>query len=120
MTALRLRDRLAQFKAERILLVDDLKRLTAAYLASGGAAHLGSHYKVIDVLARAGLFRTRAVLVGPHAFVSIGAALGLTWSAATIATADNTGRWTCDGDPSLALVRRRPSIGIQPAQAGGQ
>jgi len=42
----------------------------------GGAAHIGAHFKIVDALARAGLFRAGAVLVGSHAFVSIGAALG--------------------------------------------
>ncbi|HEY1954851.1 MAG TPA: GSU2403 family nucleotidyltransferase fold protein [Polyangiaceae bacterium] len=66
----------------------DLERITAAYVASGGARHQGAHFAVIDTLARAGIFRAGAVLVGSHAFVSIGAALGTSSDAATIATAD--------------------------------
>ena len=69
-------------------ILADLERITAAYVASGGARHQGAHFSVVDALARAGLFRAGAVLVGSHAFVSIGAALGVTWSAATIATTD--------------------------------
>ncbi len=68
---------------------DDLERLTAAYVvASGGAANQAAHFKVVDALARAGLFRAGAVLVGSHAFVSIGAALGVTFAAQEAATAD--------------------------------
>jgi hypothetical protein len=37
----------------------------------------------------AGIFRAGAVLVGSHAFVSIGAALGVSWSGETVATADD-------------------------------
>ena|SRR6476620_5667498 len=43
---------------------------------------------VVDALARAGLFRAGVLLVGSHAFVSIGAALGVSWSAEDAATAD--------------------------------
>jgi hypothetical protein len=42
----------------------------------------------VDALARAGLFRAGVLLVGSHAFVSIGAALGVSWSAEDAATAD--------------------------------
>jgi len=81
-----LRDALVARKEPSILA--DLERITAAYVASGGARHQGAHFAVVDALARAGLFRAGAVLVGSHAFVSLGAALGVSWDAATIATAD--------------------------------
>lgn len=83
-----LRDALVERKQRRATLLEDLERLCAAYVASGGASHLGSHFKIVDALARAGLFRAGAVLVGSHAFVSIGASLGVTWSADESATAD--------------------------------
>lgn len=83
-----LRTTLAATKARRRPILEDLERLTAAYLASGGARHQANHFKVVDALARAGLFRSGAILVGSHAFVSIGAALGVSWSSETIATAD--------------------------------
>jgi hypothetical protein len=57
-------------------------------VASGGARHIGGHFKIVDALARAGLFRAGAVLVGSHAFVSIGAALGVSFDAASAASAD--------------------------------
>ena len=83
-----LRDSLAAYKGRRKSIVDDLERLTAAYIASGGPRHLGQHFRVVDALARAGLFRAGVLLVGSHAFVSIGAALGVSWSAEDAATAD--------------------------------
>ena len=83
-----LRQSLEEYKKRRRPILVDLQRLSAAYLASGGAAHLGSHFPIVDALARAGLFRAGAVLVGSHAFVSIGAALGVSWSGDTVATAD--------------------------------
>jgi hypothetical protein len=83
-----LRDTLAAYKERRGPIVEDLERLTAAYVASGGARHLGQHFRLVDALARAGLFRAGVLLVGSHAFVSIGAALGVSWSAEDAATAD--------------------------------
>lgn len=69
-------------------VLDDLRRLTAAYLASGGVRHQQAHFRVMETLVRAGIFRAGAVLVGSHAFVSIGAALGVSWSTETASTAD--------------------------------
>ncbi|HEY8077154.1 MAG TPA: GSU2403 family nucleotidyltransferase fold protein [Labilithrix sp.] len=86
--ARQLRDALVRYKEGRRAIVDDLERIAAAYVASGGARHQGDHFKIVDALARAGVFRAGAVLVGSHAFVSIGAALGVSWTADTIATAD--------------------------------
>jgi hypothetical protein len=83
-----LREALAAYKERRASIVQDLQRLTAAYVASGGPRHLGPHFRVVDALARAGVFRAGVVLVGSHAFVSIGAALGVSWSAEDAATAD--------------------------------
>ena len=83
-----LRDALLRYKEQRRPILADLKRLTATYVASGGARHYGQHYKVVDALARAGLFRAGAVLVGSHAFVSIGATIGVSFTADTTATAD--------------------------------
>lgn len=83
-----LRDALAAYKDRRAPIIQDLQRLTAAYVASGGARHLGHHFRIVDALARAGLFRTGVLLVGSHAFVSIGASLGVSWSAEDAGTAD--------------------------------
>lgn len=83
-----LRESLEKYKERRRPILADLQRLSAAYVASGGAAHLGAHFAIVDALARAGLFRAGALLIGSHAFVSIGAALGVTWTGDTVATAD--------------------------------
>jgi hypothetical protein len=83
-----LRDALAAYKNRRGPIIEDLERLTAAYIASGGPRHIGQHFRVVDALARAGLFRAGVLLVGSHAFVSIGASLGVSWSAEDAATAD--------------------------------
>lgn len=83
-----LREALEQYKERRRPILADLQRLSAAYLSSGGASHLGNHFPIVDAVARAGIFRAGALLVGSHAFVSIGAALGVSWSGDTIATAD--------------------------------
>lgn len=79
---------LSASKARRVDLLPDQERLAAAYVASGGARHQGAHFKVVEALARSGLFHAGAVLVGSHAFVSIGCALGVLWSAEIAATAD--------------------------------
>lgn len=86
--AIALRDALVRYKKEVGPAVEEIERLTAAYVASGGARHIGAHFRVVDALARAGLFRMGVVLVGSHAFVSIGAALGVSWSADVAGTAD--------------------------------
>src|SRR3970040_2684759 len=43
-TARALRDTLVQRKAQRATILEDLERLSAAYVASGGAAHIGAHF----------------------------------------------------------------------------
>lgn len=83
-----LRDVLVAQKERGAAAISDLRRLTAAYLASGGSRHQQGHFRVIEALARAGVFRAGAVLVGSHAFVSIGAALGVSWSSDVASTAD--------------------------------
>lgn len=70
-----LRDALAAYKGRRGPIVEDLERLTAAYVASGGPRHLGQHFRVVDALARAGLFRAGVLLVGSHAFVGLSSGL---------------------------------------------
>lgn len=86
--ARKVRDTLATYKDRRGPIIEDLESLTAAYIASGGPRHVGQHFRVVDALARAGLFRAGLLLVGSHAFVSIGASLGVSWSAQDAATAD--------------------------------
>ena len=59
--------------------IDALKSTTGAFLASGGMAVESAHFKVIENLARAGLFSKGLALVGSHAFTSIGNMLGVRW-----------------------------------------
>ncbi len=66
-------------RAEQAELYDGLKRASAAFLASGGMPNEPTHFRVMDKLAMAGLFRKGLVLVGSHAFVSLGNALGVRW-----------------------------------------
>jgi hypothetical protein len=71
--------RMRSQKRERADLLDGLKRASAAFLAAGGMRNEPSHFRVMDKLALAGLFRKGLVLVGSHGFVSIGNALGVRW-----------------------------------------
>ncbi|MFA7269781.1 MAG: GSU2403 family nucleotidyltransferase fold protein, partial [Sterolibacterium sp.] len=72
--------RLETQRQEHAELSEGLKRASAAFLASGGMSNEPSHFRVMDKLAQAGLFRKGLVLVGSHGFVSIGNALGVRWN----------------------------------------
>jgi hypothetical protein len=52
---------------------------TRAFVASGGMSMEAAHFRVMEHLARAGLFRKGLVLVGSHAFTALGNLLGLRW-----------------------------------------
>ena len=56
-----------------------LKSTTRAFVASGGMSMEAAHFRVMEHLARAGLFRKGLVLVGSHAFTALGNLLGLRW-----------------------------------------
>lgn len=60
-------------------LTESLKASARAFVGSGGMAIEPSHFKVIESLARAGLFSKGVVLVGSHAFTAIGNMLGVRW-----------------------------------------
>lgn len=60
-------------------LTESLKATTRAFVGSGGMTIELSHFKVIENLARAGLFSKGVVLVGSHAFTAIGNMLGVQW-----------------------------------------
>lgn len=51
-----------------------LKSTTRAFVASGGMSMEAAHFRVMEHLARAGLFRKGLVLVGSHAFTALGIA----------------------------------------------
>ena len=71
--------RLETQRGNREQLLDGLKRASAAFLASGGMSNEPAHFRVMEKLAMAGLFRKNLVLIGSHGFVSIGNALGVRW-----------------------------------------
>lgn len=60
-------------------LLDGLKRAASAFLASGGMANEPAHFRVMEKLSMAGLFRKGLILVGSHGFVSLGNSLGVQW-----------------------------------------
>lgn len=68
-------------------LTESLKATTRAFVGSGGMAIELSHFKVIESLARAGLFSKGVVLVGSHAYTAIGNVLGVRWGQ-TLKTTD--------------------------------
>lgn len=72
-------EELLQRKRMAAEAIDSLKIATKAYVASGGIAIEAAHFKVVETLARAGLFNKGIVLVGSHAFASIGNMLGVRW-----------------------------------------
>lgn len=72
-------DDLLQRKQTAEEAIDSLKIVTKAYVASGGMAIESAHFKVLETLARAGLFNKGVVLVGSHAFAGIGNMLGVRW-----------------------------------------
>lgn len=60
--------------------VNSLKITTRAYVASGGMSAESAHFKIIEILARTGIFSKGLVVVGSHAFAAIGNMLGVRWS----------------------------------------
>ena len=72
-------ERMHAQRAERQELFKGLQQTARAFLASGGMSNEPAHFRVMDKLASAGLFRKGLVLVGSHAFVALGNALGVRW-----------------------------------------
>lgn len=72
-------DRLKTRKHEASEAIAALKASTRAFVASGGMSMEAAHFRVMEHLAQAGLFRKGLVLVGSHAFTAIGNLLGLRW-----------------------------------------
>jgi len=65
-----------------------LKRLSAQVKAGLGMVTDKSMYRVIHGLADAGVFRNSGVLIGTHAFQTIGVMLGKRWPTDSMATSD--------------------------------
>src|SRR5574343_87628 len=72
-------DRLKARKEEASEAIAALKSKTKAFVASGGMSMEAAHFRVMEHLAWAGLFRKGFVLVGSHAFTALGNLLGLRW-----------------------------------------
>lgn len=66
----------------------NLKRLSAQVKAGLGIVTDKSMYRVIHALTDAGVFRNGGVLIGTHAFQTIGVMLGRRWSSDSMATSD--------------------------------
>ncbi|UCV24670.1 GSU2403 family nucleotidyltransferase fold protein [Ferribacterium limneticum] len=56
-----------------------LRATTRAFVGSGGMSVEPAHFKVLEWLARCGLFSKGVVVVGSHAFAGIGNSLGVRW-----------------------------------------
>lgn len=81
----------AGFERDRSEVAPDLERVRrlSALVRAGGVATTDSpSARVIRALADAGMFAAGAVLVGTHAFVSLGNLLGVRWSVGGIRTHD--------------------------------
>lgn len=72
-------ERLKERKAEASEAIAALRATTRAFVASGGMNMESAHFRVMEHLAQAGLFRKSLVLVGSHAFTALGNLLGLRW-----------------------------------------
>jgi len=72
-------ERLKTRKAEASEAIAALRATTRAFVASGGMSVESAHFRVMEHLAQAGLFRKGLVLVGSHAFTALGNLLGLRW-----------------------------------------
>ena len=72
-------ERLKTRKAEASEAITALRATTRAFVASGGMNMESAHFRVMEHLAQAGLFRKALVLVGSHAFTALGNLLGLRW-----------------------------------------
>jgi len=81
----------AKFARERTELRADLARLarlTAQLRAGGVNTTDGPSGRVLRSLSDSGLFEAGAVLVGTHAFVTLGNLLGVRWGAGAVRTQD--------------------------------
>ena len=59
--------------------IAELRTTTRSFVASGGMSVESAHFKILEWLARSGLFSKGVVVVGSHAFAAIGNALGVRW-----------------------------------------
>lgn len=59
--------------------ISGLRHTTRSFIASGGMSIESAHFKILEWLARSGLFSKGVVVVGSHAFTAIGNSLGVRW-----------------------------------------
>src|SRR4051812_49336453 len=80
--------RFAEAQAEIAPDLDRVRRLAAQLRAGGCNLTDGPSARVIRSLAEAGIFSAGAVLVGTHAFVTLGNVLGARWASGALRTQD--------------------------------
>ena len=68
--------------------IEGMKRTSAAYRGAGGQINEPSHFKIISLLARQGLFQKGVFIIGSHGFLSICNALGISASTPFLRTTD--------------------------------
>ena len=81
----------ARFAIERDAAADDtasISRLVALLRAGGALGTDAASARVLQALADAAVFRYDGVLIGTHAFVVLGNALGVTWRGGSLRTQD--------------------------------
>lgn len=79
---------LEQRKTSAAEAKQSLAGLVRAFVATGGMANQPEHFRVMDALGSCGLLSKGAVLVGSHAFVALGNALGVRWDRGHYQTTD--------------------------------
>jgi hypothetical protein len=92
-----------QYQTEKVAFQADqrsIQRLCAQLQAGGAIVAPHAHYRVLQSLADAGVFRMGGVLVGTHAFLAMGNPLGCRWETAGTQTQDVD----IAGDRALALA----------------
>lgn len=72
-------ERLIERKSDIQSAIESLKTTTRSFVSSGGMSVELAHFRVMEWLARAGLFSKAIVVVGSHAFAALGNALGVRW-----------------------------------------
>lgn len=71
--------RLVERKRDIQGVIESLKTTTRSFVSSGGMSVELAHFRVMEWLARAGLFSKAIVVVGSHAFGALGNTLGVRW-----------------------------------------
>lgn len=94
----------AKFEGEKESFRADqqsIQRLCAQLRVGGAITATHAHVRVLQSLADAGVFRMGAVLVGTHAFASMGNLLGCRWERRGLETQDVDIAWERDLDVAI-------------------